>query len=112
MKKFLISLVLVLLCTGFSHAQVKSINGIVIEEKFSNKWAAIIIDAGAKTYGVQTEFHASAGDEMQGVKSWQVKTIGDVGQGRTVQVFYKKIDCTHPFEGIACWLTATRIVEI
>jgi hypothetical protein len=113
MKKFLICAAFVFLFGNFASGQNKSLTGDIVKEILENKWAAIVIDVGGKKYAVQTEFHASFGDEKDGVKSWKVKTIGNISEGRTVQVFYKKIDCTHAYEeGVPCWLDATRIVEV
>ncbi|HEY5885919.1 MAG TPA: hypothetical protein VIT88_14610 [Pyrinomonadaceae bacterium] len=111
MRKILTALTFVLLLVYTTAAQVKSLTGVVADEMFENKWSAIVIDADGRTYGIQTEFHASAGDNMDGTKSWRVKTVGDMSKGRTVLVSYRKMDCSRPFAGIRCWLTATSIVE-
>ena len=108
----LATLALLLMVSARIQAQVKTMTGLVIDEQFGNKWTNIVIETGGNKYGIQTSQATSVGDEKMGLKGWEVKTVGDASRGHTVKVFYKKMDCSHPLEGVRCWVTATRIVEV
>lgn len=111
MNKIVISLMYMFLFAGFVQAQ-RTITGIVVQEIDTNKWSAIVIKVGNKKYGVQTGFNASAGDLKDGIKPWVLKTSGNIGTGKTVQVFYTKVDNTFDYDGVNTWLKAIKIVEI
>ncbi len=111
MKKIVIYLTFILLLASFAQAQ-KTITGVVVQEISENKWSAIVIKVGNKKYGVQTGFNASAGDLRDGKKMWVLKTNGNIGAGKTVQVFYTKIDTTFDYDGVKTWLKAIKIVEV
>lgn len=114
MKILAICLMLISILVGDVKAQrVKSMSGTVIKTVVGGRWTGIVIRVGNKTFGVQTSYEPSAGDETRGEKSWEIKSVGSFDQGRSVQVFYTKIDCTFAYEdGVPCWLKATRIVEM
>lgn len=96
-----------------SQAQSKTMAGSVVKTIVGGRWSGIVIQVGNKRYGVQTSYEPSAGDEARGERSWRVRTVGILDEGHRVEVYYTKIDCSHAYEeGVPCWLTATRIVEL
>ncbi|HKO95607.1 MAG TPA: hypothetical protein VJU86_01345 [Pyrinomonadaceae bacterium] len=100
MKRIVICFVCVLLLAGLSNAQTKSMTGTVIEIlRGTYKWGGIVIRVDTKKYFVYT-FSGSHPTP---------KTIGKVEEvGRTVQVFYSKIEKgTNDGDVIA-----TKIVEV
>jgi hypothetical protein len=96
-----------------SQAQSKAMVGTVVKTIVGGRWSGIVIQVGNKRYGAQTSYEPSAGDEARGEKSWQARTVGTVDEGHRVEVYYTKMDCSHAYEeGVPCWLTATRVVEL
>ena len=114
MKKTLICLALMVLFTSFANAQkVRTMTGTVVRIVHGGRWSGLIIKVGQKNYGIQTSYEPSAGDESRGEKGWEIKTVGNVyDAGRTVQVFYTKVDNTFDYDDVKTWLTATKIVEV
>jgi hypothetical protein len=116
MKLFQVSFLLLLLFLFVPSVilaqKIKTITGVIVQEISENKWSAIVIKLGAKKYGIQIGFNASVGDNMDGVNGFATKVIGDISKGKTVQVFYTKVDNTFDYDGVTTWLTATKIVEV
>lgn len=100
MKRIVICFVCVLLLAGLSNAQTKSMTGTVIEiQTGTYKWGGIVIKVGDKKYFVYT-FSGNYPTPQ---------TIGKVEEvGRTVQVFYSKIE-KGTYDGD---VIATKIVEV
>lgn len=95
MKRIVICLFSVLLFVGIANAQTKTMTGTVVNVEYGNKWAGIVIRVGNKKYFVQTNY---------------VKTVGKIDEaGRSVQVFYTKIEKSPGYDGE---LKVTKIVEI
>jgi hypothetical protein len=102
MKRMMICLVFVLLFISAANAQTKSMTGTVVDRQVGNsgKWAGIVIEVGNRKYFVYTE----------SVDLPTPKTVGRIDEvGRTVQVFYAKIENSPGYDGE---LRATKIVEV
>jgi hypothetical protein len=113
MKRILTSFLAVLVVTSLANAQTKAMSGTVITTVVGAQWSGIVIQVANKKYGVQTSYEPSAGDEARGERGWHARTVGNVNEGHRVEVYYTKMDCSHAYEeGVPCWLTATRVVEL
>jgi hypothetical protein len=101
MKRIVICLVVVLLFVGAANAQMKSMIGTVVDvDEGTWQWQAIVVKVGDKRYHVYT---SSTGSPT-------LKIVGRVDEvGRTVQVFYKKIDNSSGYDGE---VMPTKIVEV
>lgn len=100
MKRIVICLIIVCSFVGVANAQTKSMTGTVVDiERGMYKWGGIVIKVGNKKYLVYT-FSGSYPTP---------KIVGKVEEvGRTVQVFYTKIE-KGAYDGE---VIATRIVEV
>ena len=114
MRNATICLAVMVLLSGAVDAKgLRSMMGTVTRTVQGGRWSGLIIRVGSKEYGVQTTYEPSAGDESRGEKPSQLTTVGNCGEGSRVRVFFTNIDCSHAYEeGIPCWVTATKIVEI
>lgn len=110
MKRFVIYLFFVLLFVGFVNAQTKTMTGTVVDVEYGNRWAGIVVKVGNKKYYIQTSSAASPADPNQEVAPTP-KIVGKVEEvGRTVRIFYTKID--NSSDGYDGEVQAIKIVEI
>lgn len=109
---FLLFLVALVLFSSYERveAQSKTITGTVTEVILQNRWTAIVVRVGAKTYGVQTEYIASAGDTKPRFPA--PRKIGNIDKvGQRVRIIYTKVNKSFDWDG-HIWLKATRIVAL
>lgn len=101
MNRIAIAMILLLLPTGATEAQTRSMTGTVVDSQSGTyKWSAIVIQVGGKKYYVYT---------LSGVGR-SPSTVGTVDEvGRTVRVYYTKVVSSPGYDGE---LKATKIVEV
>lgn len=113
MKRTLALLAISLMFVGFVHAQkAKTVTGVIVDNILSNKWTAIVIKVGKKKFGIQTSRVTSYGDQLDGIRNWNIRSVGNTwDKGRRVTVFYTSV--YNGFDsGVNIWLKATKIVGI
>lgn len=112
MSKIAAIALLLWLPTTINAQPARTVTGTVVKTTVGPRWTGIVISDGNQDYAIETSYQASAGEQLRGETSREVPISGNLSEGRQVTVWYTKMDCSKASQEGACWVTATKIVEI